>query len=269
MNTVRISRFALALLAALIVLTLIGAAPPAPAPCFTRSRRRADPARPHQLLAWRDRRRGRRQHAQGAGGLPGGARSAGHRQARPGRPGRISRRREAAGRCSSPTPSRRRTRRGRSTRFPRTWEPRPSCRPSATPRSWRCSPSASTRRRSSCKKLNPQAKFGRRRALAGAHRARRSDGATDAGRRHHPRRRLEGERHPDRRKRRRSPLLRAGDLGQRARSAADRRLEDQGRVAQSDVPLQPGPVLGRRSRRREGDDSRRARTIRSASSGST
>ena len=46
--------------------------------------------------------------------------------------------------------------------------------------------------------------------------------------------------------------------GQRARSAADRRLEDQGRGAQSDLPLQPRPVLGRRAGRHQGEDPGRA-----------
>jgi len=39
---------------------------------------------------------------------------------------------------------------------------------------------------------------------------------------------------------------------QRARSPADRRLDDPGHRAQSGVPLQPGPVLGRQPQEREG-----------------
>ena len=56
-------------------------------------------------------------------------------------------------------------------------------------------------------------------------------------------------------------LLRAGHDRQRARPAADRRLEGQRRAEEPDVPLQPRSLLGRRPDARQGEDSRRARTI--------
>ena len=57
-----------------------------------------------------------------------------------------------------------------------------------------------------------------------------------------------------RRRRRAGRLSGAGHDRQRARPAADRRVDGHRRGAQSRVPLQPRPVLGRRPGPRQGDD---------------
>ncbi len=63
--------------------------------------------------------------------------------------------------------------------------------------------------------------------------------------------------------------VRSGDDGERARSAADWRVESERGPEESDVPVQPGPFLGRRSQPHESHHSTRARTDRSAWCGST
>ena len=60
------------------------------------------------------------------------------------------------------------------------------------------------------------------------------------------------------RRERSGPLLRAGDDRQRARPAADRRVEGQRRAAESDVPLQSGAVLGLPKPRTRRQESRRS-----------
>ena len=62
---------------------------------------------------------------------------------------------------------------------------------------------------------------------------------------------------------------RPGDERQRARSAADRDVDRDGRRPQPDLQLQPRSVLGRRSRRRRRRRFRQARTTPSAWCGST